>query len=94
MIFFRKKGKGTGKDLEVPNLTPADSLLLHEAYQYLVKRYITEKKDIGTAKKTKEKKTSKSSTKSATEEMEQLSMKENSSEDKSSGESEGDEENK
>ena len=68
---------------------------VHEAYQYLVKRYITEKKDIGAAaKKTKEKKTSKSSTKSATEEMEQLNMKKNSSEEKSSGESEGDEENK
>ena len=33
------------RELDVPSLTVGDSLLLHEAYQYLVKRYITDRKN-------------------------------------------------
>ena len=47
LIFRSKKIIYNPKDreLDVPSLTPGDSLLLHEAYQYLVKRYITDRKN-------------------------------------------------
>ena len=42
LFGYRKKAKGNKKegDNEVTVLTPKDSLVLHEAYQFLVKKYI------------------------------------------------------